>query len=154
MCLFIVRCVINICTNNLFCLTVKCVVWKPCPKLFFYVLLTSSVIFCALLAWGWPLVPSSAEVKKCVDLFIHVPIRLHWHGAWLSTGTTLHSNIDTASSTKSLLWNFAKHLFGKDRHICLNTSWFYFYTPQWLRCSYVSDINYYCEVYHTVNMLL
>jgi hypothetical protein len=28
-------------------------------------------------AWSWPLAPSSAEVKECLDLYLHSPIRLH-----------------------------------------------------------------------------
>jgi hypothetical protein len=32
--------------------------------------------------------PSSAEVKGCVELYLHSP-NTSWHGAYLSTGTTL-----------------------------------------------------------------
>jgi hypothetical protein len=32
---------------------------------------------------------SSAEVKECVELYLHSPNMPSWHGAWLSTGTTL-----------------------------------------------------------------
>jgi len=28
-------------------------------------------------AWSWPLLPSSAEVKEWVTLYLHSPIRLH-----------------------------------------------------------------------------
>jgi hypothetical protein len=31
--------------------------------------------------------PSSAEVKECVELYLHSPIRLHGRGAYLNTGT-------------------------------------------------------------------
>jgi hypothetical protein len=33
--------------------------------------------------------PSSAEVKECVELYLHSPNTPSWHGAQLSTGTTL-----------------------------------------------------------------
>jgi hypothetical protein len=32
---------------------------------------------------------SSAEVKECVELYLHSPNTSSWHGAYLSTGTTL-----------------------------------------------------------------
>jgi hypothetical protein len=33
--------------------------------------------------------PSSAEVKECVELYLHFPNTFSWRGAWLSTGITL-----------------------------------------------------------------
>jgi hypothetical protein len=33
--------------------------------------------------------PSSAEVKECLELYLHSPNTPSWHGAYLSTGTTL-----------------------------------------------------------------
>jgi hypothetical protein len=33
--------------------------------------------------------PSSAEVKECVELYLHFSNTPSWHGASLSTGTTL-----------------------------------------------------------------
>jgi hypothetical protein len=34
--------------------------------------------------------PSSAEVKECVELYLHSPSMFPWRGAYLSTGATLH----------------------------------------------------------------
>jgi hypothetical protein len=34
-------------------------------------------------AWSWPLTPSSAEVKKCVELYLHSPNTPPWRGAQL-----------------------------------------------------------------------
>jgi len=34
--------------------------------------------------------PSSAEVKECVELYLHVLNTSSWRGVWLSTGTPLH----------------------------------------------------------------
>jgi hypothetical protein len=34
-------------------------------------------------------IPSSAEVKECVGLYLHYPNTSSWRGAYLSTGTTL-----------------------------------------------------------------
>jgi hypothetical protein len=33
--------------------------------------------------------PSSAEVKECVELYLHFPNISSWRGIYLSTGTTL-----------------------------------------------------------------
>jgi hypothetical protein len=37
--------------------------------------------------------PSSAEVKECVELYLHSPSMSPWRGAYLSTGTTLHLSL-------------------------------------------------------------
>jgi hypothetical protein len=39
--------------------------------------------------WSWRLTSSSAEVKGCVELYLHSPTTSSWRCAYLSTGTTL-----------------------------------------------------------------
>jgi hypothetical protein len=34
-------------------------------------------------AWSWPLTPSNAEVKECVELYLHSPNTPSWRGAQL-----------------------------------------------------------------------
>jgi hypothetical protein len=31
-------------------------------------------------SWSWPLTPSSAEVKECVELYLHSPSTSSWRG--------------------------------------------------------------------------
>jgi hypothetical protein len=48
--------------------------------------------------------PSIAEVKDCVELYLHSPNMPSWHGAQLSTGTTVPLPFYLFSSIFTLQW--------------------------------------------------
>jgi hypothetical protein len=83
-------------------------------------------------SWTWP-PPSSAEVKECVELYLHSPNTPPWRGAQLkkSTGTTLI--LPSASNIAQIMRSISRKLG------TVEPSWLWFSFGSFKRTLYVPN---------------
>jgi hypothetical protein len=59
-------------------------------------------------AWSWPLIQSSAEVKECVELYLHSPNTPSWRGVQLKHRDNFTFYIHTRQTSFRYSWNTDK----------------------------------------------